>query len=134
MSEWKKYSILKNKKGMTLIEVMIAFSIMAVVLLSAMYCLYMAQMMSQESRDRLLALNAARSVVEVIKDTPLANVTGINTSGYVPSDLKNGAIAIATNPANLAGVTIATVTVTVTWTGPRNMARALEVTTMRSIY
>ena len=119
---------------MTLIEVMAALVILLPSLLLTVYILTVAQNMSREARERLLALNAARSSLETIKNTPLANLPTINTNPFVPAELKNGAITIATNPANLGGQAIATVTVTVSWLGQRNMPRALQVTTMRSQY
>ena len=88
--------------------------------------------MSEESRSRLLALNAARTTLETIKNTPLGAVPAINTANIVPQALPGGAIVIRTNPANLAGAVVATVTVTVSWIGPKNMPRTLQVTTMRS--
>lgn len=121
-----------SQKGLSLIEVMISMSILVLVVLFAFYVLTAAHHMSEESRSRLLALNAARSTLEAIKDTTLPGVPGINTAAFIPQDLPNGAINIQTNPANLAGVQIATVTVIVQWTGTKNMARQLQFTTMRS--
>lgn len=123
-----------QEKGLTLLELIFSVSIMVLVLLSALYVIMMAHQMSEDSRGRLLALQAARSTLEVIKDTPLPNVPAINTAPLVPAALLNGAIAIATNPFPIGGVAIATVTVTVSWTGPRNRPRNLQISTMRSIY
>ncbi len=126
--------LLRSRKGMTLVEVLAALTILLPTLLSAFYVLVVAQTMSQESRDRLLALNAARSTLETIKDTALTSVPNINTASFIPANLKNGAITITTNPANLGGQSLATVTITVNWLGPKNRARSLQVTTMRSRY
>ena len=123
-----------SQKGVTLVEAVIALGILLPVMLTVLFVLMNAHQISQEARQRLLALNAARSVLEVVKDTPLLNVPAINTAPYVPGELVNGAIAIATNPANLANVNLATVTVSVSWRGPRNRPYALEVSTMRSRY
>lgn len=125
---------LKNQRGFTLIELMISSFILVVVMGSAVYVLTQAQMMSGESRQRLLALHAARSTLETIKNTSLTSVPAINTAALVPAGLTGGSITIATNPANLAGVSVATVTVTVSWTGPKNMPRSLQISTMRSMY
>ena len=121
-----------NQKGLTLIELMVSFFFLALIVLSSIYVLTAAHQMSEESRGRLLALNAARSTLEAVKQTTLTAVPAINTAPFVPAELRNGAIAIATNPVNLAGVQIATVTVTVSWNGPRNRPLTLQVTTMRS--
>ncbi len=123
-----------SKKGLSLIEIVISLAILLPSLLVCIFVLTNAQHMSQEARNRLLALNTARSVIETIKDTPLQNITAINTAGLIPAELRNGAVVIATNPANLINAQIATVTVTVTWTGVKNMPRAFRITTMRSRY
>lgn len=124
----------KGQSGFTLIELMISTFVLVIVLGSAMYALTQAQMMSMESRQRLLAIHAARSALETVKNTALPNVPAISTSSLIPTGLINGSMSIATNPANVNGVTLATVTVTVNWTGPKNSARSMQVSTMRSLY
>ncbi len=124
----------RSERGFTLVELLISSFVLVVVVGSAVFALRQAQMMSTESRLRLLAIHAARSTVETIKNTALVNVTSIGTSSFIPTGLTNGSIAIATNPANVGGQTIATVTVTVSWIGPKNMPRTLQITTMRSVY
>ena len=129
---------LGNEKGLTLIELMFSVLIMTLVLLSAFYVLSQAHYMSEESRNRLLALNAARTTLEAIKNTPLAGVPNIATAGFVPNDLPGGAIVIQTTPSPIGAATVATVTVTVSWVGVKSRAgdaaRTLELTTMRSIF
>lgn len=122
----------RQEKGFTLIELMFSMLIMTLVILGAVYSLTTAHNMSEDSRTRLLALNAARSVLEEIKITPVTAVPGIPVANFIPADLPNGAIQIITNPVNLAGVTLATVTVRVTWTGAKNMPKNLEISTQRS--
>ncbi len=123
-----------SEKGMTLIELLFSVGVMGFVFLSSLLALQEAHNLSTEARQRLLAMNAARSVLETVKTTALANVPAINTAALVPPDLPAGAIAITTNPGNLAGAVVATVTITVNWRGPKNMLKNLQVTTMRSIY
>ncbi len=135
---------------MTLIELMFAILIMTLVLLGAFYALITAQQMAEETRGRLLAVNVARSVLELVKNTPLDQITAINTNQFIPRpghqddpgywaqpNTQNWQIAIATNPALITAATqLATVTVTVSWTGPKARAGALplqlRVSTMRS--
>ena len=121
-----------RERGFTLVELLVSISIMTFVLLTSVKVLMEAQQMTQQARYRLLAVNAARSVLETIKDTPLTQVPATGTAAFVPQGLPGGAIAIVTNPANLAGVSIATVTVRVTWVNPKNLQGRLEVSTMRS--
>lgn len=126
--------IIVNQEGFTLIELMISSFVLVVVLGSAMFSLHQSQLSSAEARQKLLAMHAARSTLETIKNTALANIGSIGTASLVPTGLTNGAITIATNPANVTGQTIATVTVTVNWTGPKARARSLQISTQRSIY
>lgn len=128
----------KAERGFTLLELMVSVGIMVLVLVGSFSVLVEANQMTQQARYRILAANAARSVLETIKDTPLNQVPNINTANFVPRDvngnitLPNGNIVIRTNPANLAGAQLATVTVRVTWTGVKGIAGNVEVTTMRS--
>ncbi len=132
MRETMKTQKLKAQKGMTLIELIISTFVLVTVLGSSMFLLKEAQTLSQEARSRLLALSAARSTLEAIKATALVNVPAINTTSYIPAGLTNGAVTISTNPANLVGVNVATVTVNVTWIGARNIQKTLQISTMRS--
>lgn len=119
---------------MTLIELMVSVAIASIAILSTMYVMLEARQLSMEARQRLLAANAARSVLEVVKDTALTSVSSISTTAYVPSTLPSGAITITTNPSNVTGVTIATVTVNVSWKGAKNRTQNLAITTQRSMY
>ena len=123
-------------RGLTLIELLFSLGIFAVVFLTSMYVLLISQKVSEESRGRLLAMNTARSVLETVKSTSLANVPNINVASFVPSGLPGGAITITTSSAtgNLNVDPIATVTINVSWKGPKNMTKNLQLTTMRSRY
>lgn len=121
-----------NQKGFTLIELMFSTAIFGLVVLLSFKLLTTAHQMSQESRYRLIAANSIRSILEEVKDTPLELVTSIDTGVYIPTDLPNGAVQILTNPANLSGAELATVTVRMTWTNPKGLPGVLEITTMRS--
>ncbi len=126
--------IFRAERGMTLIELILSAAVMAIVLLSGLFALDESHRLASEARYKLLAMNAARSTLETVKNTALVNVPAINTAGLVPADLPGGGITITTNPANLVGATVATVTVTVNWTGTKGIPKNLQVTTMRSIY
>lgn len=125
---------INSQRGVLLIEILTSLGVLLPILLIALFVLINAHQLSQESRERLLALTTAHSVLETIKDTALPNVLRINTAGLIPAALPQGAVVITSNPANPAGATLATLTVTVSWQGTRNTPRNLRVTTMRSRY
>ncbi len=119
-------------KGFTLIELALSLFILTLIAVSSAFVLISTRQLSEGSRGKLLASNAAHSALETIKNTALASVSGINTSSFIPASLPSGAMTITTNPVDVTGQQIATVTVAVTWRGPKNRLETLEVTTMRS--
>jgi prepilin-type N-terminal cleavage/methylation domain-containing protein len=124
-----------SEKGVTLIEFMVSIAVLALIALTSFYMLTAARQMSESSRFRLQAANTARSVVEQIKNTPLVSVPSMSTTALVPANLPGATITLNTNPSPVtASTTVATITVTVGWTGPRNRPQTLQVTTMRSRY
>ena len=134
MKKEKRMKNMGSKKGFTLMEVAMSLAIFAAVLVLSVYVLSASQQLSAQSRERLLALGAVRSTVEAIKNTPLANIQAINTSPFIPQELRNGAITLNVNSdtGNLATATLATVTISIRWTGPKNIPQRLDITTMRS--
>ncbi|MDP3921114.1 MAG: type II secretion system protein [Candidatus Omnitrophota bacterium] len=124
---------LSSQRGLTLIELMISMGILLITVLLAFYVLTTSQQMAEHARGRLSALNAARSVMEAIKDTSIDGIAEIVLADFVPDELQNAAVTIATNPTPVAADDpIATVTVTVAWTGPNNRDMALAISTMKS--
>lgn len=124
----------RNQKGISLVEMVMSVTILSIAVLAGAYILLQARQMGEESRQRLVAANVAKTVLETVKNTALANVSAISTTGLVPATLPGGTISITTNPANVSGQSLATVTVRVQWTGPRNSTRTLDVSTQRSSY
>lgn len=122
----------RKELGLTLIEFLISMGILGVVMGTSFYVLTLSNQMSQDSRERWLALNAARSVLEVIKDTAVQNVPAIDTMSFIPAGLPNGTVSLLTNPSPVGTAQIATVAVRVNWTGTKNRMKTLEITTMRS--
>lgn len=122
----------RNEKGVLLMEVLFAFLLLALVAISAGGLLIKTAQMSEDNRGRLLALQSAQSALETIKDTPLTSLATINTASFVPAYLKNGALTIQTNPVIGANTQLATITVTVSWSGAANRPQQLQISTMKS--
>ncbi len=123
-----------SERGVSVVEFMFSMAILTIVTLSSFFILTNAKQMVEDARYRVLALNAARSTLEQIKNTALANVSSVSTTSFVPVALPQGAITITTNPSPINAATVATVTVSVAWQGSRNRAQTLQVSTMRSLY
>lgn len=127
-----KMELLRNKKGVLLLELLFAFCILAFVVVSSGELLIKAAQMSEDNKGRLLALETAQSVLETIKDTALTEVPNIPTATLIPADLNQGAVTIQINPQNLQNVDFATITVTVSWRGAMNRLQQLQISTIRS--
>lgn len=124
---------LGSERGVLLIEVLFAFFLLCIVVVSSGGLLIKTAQMSEDNKGRLLALQAVQSTLETIKDTPLTSLATIDTTAFVPSFLKEGAVTIQTNPATITASTqIATVTVTASWRGAMNRPQQLQVSTMKS--
>lgn len=123
---------LKNKQGVLILEMLFAFSLLSIVTISAGGLLIKTAQMSADNKGRILALQAAQSALETIKDTPLTSITRINTASFVPTGLNQGTVTIQTNPTIGSSTQIATITVTVSWRGSLNRLQQLQVSTMKS--
>ena len=136
MKNQKRKVGFNSQQGLTLIEVLVGLAIFATVMGSSLYAMTKAQQFSEDSRARLTAMNAARSVLETVKQTSLPSIPNINLNSFIPNSLQNGNITmnVGSETGDLNEDPIATITVVVSWTGPNNMTRSLELTTMRSQY
>lgn len=123
---------LRNNRGVLLLELLLGFFLLAFVVVSAAGLLIKTAQMAEDNKGRLLALQAAQSALETIKDTPLTSISSINTADLIPTGLKQGTLAIQTNPVIGTNTQIATITVTVSWNGTGNRAQQLLVSTMKS--
>lgn len=122
----------KTEKGALLLEVLFAFALLSIVVISSGGLLIKTAQIAGDNKGRLLALQTMQSALETIKDTPLNEFAQIVTTDFIPVNLRAGAVAIQTNPANLTGANIANVTVTVSWQGERGRVHQLQVSTRRS--
>jgi hypothetical protein len=93
---------------------MFSLVVFAIVTGGALAALQGAQQLSEESRSRLVAMDAARSVLEAMKDPnlDLDQILGLNTAVALPG----GSVTIDSVPTdNLDTVTSAIFTVYVYW-------------------
>ena len=75
-----KYSVRKRSlTGFTLVEVVVSLAIVLVAFAGALQAIYMANILSVESKETTIAMNDARAVLEQVKITPLASLPN-NTS------------------------------------------------------
>jgi Tfp pilus assembly protein PilV len=126
----------KNQQGMTLIEVLFSFGLLAIFALTSLRLITMSQQLTVDTQSKLIAIGAARSVMEMIKTNPLSEVDTLSTSGYLPADLPGGSIQIVTSPSGAALDTaeIATVTVAVSWVGSKGRALSTSLSILKSAY
>ena len=92
--------------GFTLIEFLFSLVVFATILGGSLAALQTAQQLSEDSQSRLIAMNAARTVLELMKDPDknLTQAAAVTTA--VP--LQNGSVTIDWRPANPgAGETLA---------------------------
>ena len=126
---------IQNGRGLTLIELLVATAVVSIAMLASAFMVLQGRQMAVDARTKLLAVNAARSVLEAVKDTPLTALSTITLSSYVPSALPSGSITLTTNPSSIISTTtIATLTVTVSWRASRNRTQTLAISTQRSAY
>ena len=118
-----------NKRGFTLVEVLIATAIMVSVLGALVHALTQSSNLTETMRNQDIALNAAQQRLETIAND-ISNITDYND----PNKKKNFLVAGLT-PDPAGSTTISAIvanelynaTVTVTWTqrGGRQISRTL---------
>ncbi len=122
------------QRGISLLEILFSFAVLVLIGLTSIKLSVDSQQLTQDTQLKLLAMGAARSVMENVRMTPLTDVPSISTSSYIPTDLPGGAISITTSPSPPTGVDIATVTIRVSWTGSKGRSRTFDLTTMKTRY
>jgi len=131
---------LMNNRGMTLIEVMIALGLLVLASAAALQAIYLANIVSIEARENSIAMNDARAVLEQVKITALSSLPN-NTTVSAAAIWPNLATFVSNNlnqeqirVTGASGASLRQITVTVQWVGPRNKARQLVFTTLKSYF
>lgn len=86
---WKRASALvprsaKREGGFTLIEIVIAMAVVVIALIGATSALVSSDMTRELTREKVLAQNAARRVIEQMRDATFANVFSNYSNGTNP--------------------------------------------------
>jgi len=129
-----------NNKGFTLIELMIALVVLVVAAAGALQAIYAANILSIEAKETTIAMNDARAVLDRIKITPLASLPDSATvdartvwtdlNSFVSNSLSNEQIQVTGD----TGTQLKQVTVTVSWQGPRNKQKSVQLVTLKSFF
>lgn len=125
---------MNRKQGFSLIELIIAISIVVPVLLGAIGLNVYVFRMNETSRRAVVALQDAHTVIERIRntsETSLAQVTSIYPSGQAVSGFSNLPSEQVTVTYPNASADPLAITVTVSWTdrqGPMTRSLATQVT------
>ena len=103
--------VIKNKKGFTLIELMMAVSITVLVVMGSFLSFMYLMFLADASVNLTVAVNDAQFVLEQLKSTPYDSI-----SSYVAPDLNNlpGNSEIITLTRSV-GTSLATVSVNISW-------------------
>ena len=121
----KRRKMIESQSGFTLIEFLFSLAIFATILGGSIGVLYKAQQLSEDSQQRFVAMNAARTILESMKNPNLSltQLAALNTAVALP----NGSVTIDWVPENpletLANTDLATFTVYIYWT-PRGSTAA----------
>ncbi|MFH2138796.1 MAG: type II secretion system protein [Candidatus Omnitrophota bacterium] len=108
-----------NKKGFTLIEIIIALTILGIGLVSAMAYLPVALDAARKASDINKAALIAQSRISEVKAasyTNFANADTQDTGGLFVADADYSGFSYMIDVADVAGKQLKTVTVTVQWT------------------
>lgn len=101
----------QDKRGFTLIEILIAIFILSVVLLSLSSMVYSVMRSTSLSKETSTATTLMQSQMETLKNTPLTSLTSGSDTPPVPGNISYSRVWTVTTSGN-----IRTISVTVTWT------------------
>jgi len=131
---------IRNKKGFTLVELMVSLLIIVITSAAALHAIYSANILSIESKETTIAMNDARAVLEQVKITSLSSLPSNTTisadniwadlATFISNNLNGEQILITGG----SGMSLRQITVTVNWNGPRNKQKSVQFTTLKSFF
>lgn len=108
------FSPIKNQKGFTLLEALVAFAILAVMMLGTATMLFNSLATSTSSNDRYVAGTIAQGRMEQVMRASYANVS--TSAAAVATESRNNVNFTVSGSSARISDTARTVTVTSTWT------------------
>ena len=129
----------RNNKGFTLVEVIVSIMIFGISTAGTVQAIHYTNIMSIEAREMSAALNDARAVLDRIKVTELsafpenatvaASSIWSTLSTFISDTNASQRITVTCGSGNA----LREITVTVSWTGPRNKQQQLQFVVLKSL-
>ncbi len=123
---------LRNKRGFTLIELVIGMGILAFALCGIVSGLVTFMSLAEMARDKTVAVNDAQQLMEQIQDTSFSSVASVAWTSWA---VNNGCNTLNNEQVNVAfaypGVDLLQIRVTVTWQ-TRNRPMSVSMVTLRT--
>jgi len=130
----------KNCKGFTLVELTISIGILAFVLTAFLSGIVGFTVLGETARDKTIAVNYAKKILEEIQSTPFSSVEALADEGDVwkiwleangGDDLKLQNVAVTINDRPGAFLNLLDIEVTLTWE-TRNRQNTVKLATSRT--
>ncbi len=125
---------MKNQKGYTLMETMVAVSLGVIAIAAAASTMDSGIFIRTDNRSRLYATNALREELEILRNTAFDTVTGYGAnSTFTNAQVTQLVSGAGTRTiANSFGADIRQVTLTVSWRSRRGTTISQSITTLLS--
>ena len=115
-----------SKKGLSLIELMVAVVILAMAIFGIFNAFSSAWMGMANARDRTVATNYAREKMEDIKNKPFSEITNESPAADIPGQTKfKREVTVDDSIANLKKATT-----TVSWKNRKGVGKEVELVTL----